>query len=74
MWRDVTHFRTLPANGEVLTPKRILMVGSSTTMRGSASAFPGIASVSPIWTSSMPAMAMMSPAAALVTFTRFSPS
>jgi hypothetical protein len=56
-WRLVRYLLSLllPAKGEVLTPKRILIVGSSTTMRGRASGRSAVATVSPIVTFSMPA-------------------
>ena len=67
----------LPANGDVLTPTRILMVGCSTWMRPRARVSqPGVVStiVSPTSTSSVPARAMISPAPALSAVVRRSPS
>ena len=62
-WRDVTYWPSRPASGEVLMPKIIDTVGSSTAMwRNRAPVFSGSAMVSPMVMSSMPARQMMSPA------------
>ena len=51
----------MPASGEVLTPRVMLMLGSSMVMTGSGRGSSGSARVSPIMISGMPATAMMSP-------------
>ncbi len=64
----------LPANGDVLTPMRILIVGSSTTIRARASCFSMSLMVSPMVTPSMPAIATTSPATAASAAVRRRPS
>ncbi len=53
-----------PAMGEVLTEKRIEIVGSSTMMRLSALGYSFVQIVSPMWTSSIPERTTMSPGSA----------
>ena len=72
--RDVTNFPSRPANGDVLMPKIIDTVGSSTDGGGMTIGFSASAIVSPIMMFSMPARQMMSPAPASLTSMRFSPS
>ena len=64
--REVTYWPSLPANGDVLTPKIIDTVGSSMAIGGIRTWFSGSAIVSPMVMSSMPARQTMSPAAASV--------
>ncbi len=74
IWREVTYWPSRPAIGDVLTPKIIDTVGSSTAIGGSARRCSTSAIVSPIVMSSMPARQTMSPAAASVMSTRRRPS
>ena len=62
IWRLVTNLPSRPRNGEVLTSKVMLMVGSSTVRLGSGSTFAGSHRVSETLGSAMPANATMSPA------------
>ena len=64
IWRAVTNFPSWPANGEVLVPKTIWIVGSSTFNNGKASSFPVVHTVSPTPISAKPAIATISPAPA----------
>ena len=63
-WREVTYWPSRPAIGEVLMPKIIDTVGSSTAIGGIAMRCSGSAIVSPMLMSSMPARQTMSPAVA----------
>ena len=54
MCRDVTYWPSRPASGDVLTPKIIDTVGSSTAIGGIASRCSTSAIVSPMVMSSMP--------------------
>ena len=72
--REVTYCPSRPDIGDVLTPKIIETVGSSTAIGGIASRCSTSAMVSPIVMSSMPARQTMSPAAASVMSMRFRPS
>ncbi len=74
MLREVTNWPSRPASGEVLTPKIIDTVGSSTAIGGIAWRSSGSQIDSPMVMSSMPARQMMSPAAACATSIRFRPS
>ena len=56
-WRLVRYLPSRPASGEVLTPKVIFSVGSSTFSRGRARGVCGSLIVSPISTSSSPTTA-----------------
>jgi hypothetical protein len=62
---EVTYLPSRPANGEVLTWKVMLTVGSSTFSGGRASTLAGSQSVSEMYSSSMPVKVMMSPACRL---------
>ena len=70
----MTNWPSRPASGEVLTPKTIDTVGSSTAIGGIGCWCSGSAMVSAMLMSSMPARQTMSPAAASAISTRFSPS
>ncbi len=72
--RAVSLLPLRPANGEVLMPTVIEMLGSSTVITGSGRGSSGSARVSPIVMSGRPAMAMMSPGPADSTGTRSSAS
>jgi hypothetical protein len=73
MLREVPQRPSRPAKGEVLTPKVMRTVGSSTRMMGSATGASGSARVSPMEMASSPAMTTMSPAVASGTSTRSRP-
>ena len=60
--RDDAYLPSWPENGDVLTPKVIRTVGSSTFIRSSGSGASGDATVSPIRTSLKPESATISPA------------
>ena len=64
IWREVTNWPSRPAIGDVLTPKIIDTVGSSTAIGGIALGVSALVTVSPMVMSSMPARQTMSPAAA----------
>jgi hypothetical protein len=64
----------MPENGEVLTPKIIAIVGSSTLITGSGFGLSTSVIVSPMLMSSNPASATISPTPALSTVVRFKPS
>ena len=70
---DVPVLTSLPANGEVLTWKVIVTVGSSTLNGGNATTFSGSHKVSEICNSSIPENAIISPACASLTSTRSKP-
>ena len=70
----MTYWPSRPAIGDVLTPKIIDTVGSSTAIGGIGIRFSGSVIVSPIVMSSMPARQTMSPAAADSISTRLRPS
>ena len=72
--RDVTYCPSRPATGDVLTPKIIDTVGSSTAIIGTGICRSTSVTVSPMVMSAMPARQTMSPAAALSMSMRFSPS
>ena len=63
---DVTNLPSLPANGESLTWKVMLTVGSSTLKGGSASMNDGSQIVSEIFNLSIPEMQKTDPASALL--------
>ena len=60
-WRAVNLFPLFPANGEVLIPIVIEILGSSTVINGRACGFSRSARVSPKVIVSIPATAIMSP-------------
>ena len=71
--REVTNLPSLPANGEVLTWKVIVTVGSSTDSAGRASTWVCAQMVSEIFSSPRPVMAIISPALACSTSWRSRP-
>ena len=72
-WRLVRYLPSLPANGEVLTPKLIRNTGSSTSRRNSGTGLSSAAMVSPTSTSSIPLIMNKSPAITSATSTRSMP-
>jgi hypothetical protein len=48
IWREVTNLPSRPANGELLTKKSSVIVGSSIAIAGSGSTFSSLVTVSPI--------------------------
>ena len=71
--REVTYCPSRPAIGEVLTPKTIETVGSSTCIGRIGRGSSGLVMVSPMVMSSIPARQMTSPAAARATSIRSRP-
>ena len=61
IWRLVRNLPSRPESGDVLTPKVIRSVGSSTSRRGRGRGSAGSVRVSPIVTSGRPATETMSP-------------
>ena len=74
MLREVTHFPSFPAKGEVFTEKIMERVGSSMCRGGRGLGFAAEVTVSPMLIPSKPARATTSPEGASVTSTRFRPS
>ena len=70
----VTRVPSRPDMGEVLTAKRMEIVGSSTTIRLSGLGLSLVQIVSPMWTSSIPARTTMSPDSAPVVSTSLGPT
>ena len=73
IWREVRSRPSRPAIGEVLTPKVMRSVGSSTERRGSGRGSAGSVMVSPMVISGSPATATMSPGPASSTSTSSMP-
>ena len=67
MTREVSLSPSRPANGDLLTAKDMLTVGSSTSKEGKGSGFAFSTTVSPIWMSAAPLNITISPAVASVT-------
>ena len=72
-WRLVTYFPSLPANGELLTRKLTVIVGSSIEIAEKGSVEASTVMVSPIKMSGRPAIIQMSPAEASGASTRSIP-
>ena len=73
IWREVRNLPSRPASGDVLTPKVMRSVGSSTSRRGSGRGSAGSVIVSPMVTSGMPATATISPGPASAISSRSMP-